>query len=489
MHGAVWILGALEVREQAGKPLLEARYVARCEARVQDRRGLLVEPRGDELVGSLTEHRRGDRVSPEVVGHRVVGLEHEQAGDPAVVHLGERADLPRPHDPDETCSLEHLQVMSDRSLRRLQHARELGRAGRALPQERDDPSAEGIRERAQLLRLVDDEDVVEVVVGVTVDDRGTYGISPTIRKTSRSAPSSHYAPRRGAIVVEATRGDIVEARHRAHAVAVAGGAIVASAGDAELVTHFRSSAKPIQALPLLRARADLAETEIAIACASHLARPEQLAAVRSLLAKAPAGEDDLECGTRGADAGPTRIEHNCSGKHAGMLALCRARGWPPRGTGCSSIRASRSCSTRSPLRRRWILRRSRSVSTAAASPPSPFRSSGWRTPSRASPISRAGRSDGCDARAPELIRGPLAADTMLMQTQPGWVAKGGAEGLLCAVSPTVSELRSRSRTEARRAVRSALAAFLGRLGVDSGELGEVPIENSRGELVGELRAV
>ena len=127
------------------------------------------------------------------------------------------------------------------------------------------------------------------------------------------------------IVVEATRGDVVEARHRAHAVAVSGGEVVASAGEPELVTHFRSSAKPIQALPLVRARPDLESVEIAIACASHLARPEQLEAVRSLLAKAPATEDDLECGTRGLDAGPTPLEHNCSGKHAGLLALCRAR--------------------------------------------------------------------------------------------------------------------------------------------------------------------
>ena len=62
------------------------------------------------------------------------------------------------------------------------------------------------------------------------------------------------------------------------------------------VAYLRSSAKPFQALPLVRARDDLTSEEIAIASASHLASPEQLAAVRSLLAKAPAGEDELECG-------------------------------------------------------------------------------------------------------------------------------------------------------------------------------------------------
>ncbi|HJU47897.1 MAG TPA: asparaginase, partial [Gaiellaceae bacterium] len=118
------------------------------------------------------------------------------------------------------------------------------------------------------------------------------------------------------MVIEATRSGAVEARHRVHAVAVTGGEIVEAVGDPQLVTYLRSSAKPLQALPLVRARPDLDGVEIAIACASHLARPEQLAAVRRLLAAAPAEEGELECGPE-----PTPIEHNCSGKHAGMLAL------------------------------------------------------------------------------------------------------------------------------------------------------------------------
>ena len=104
------------------------------------------------------------------------------------------------------------------------------------------------------------------------------------------------------------------------------GRIVASCGDPELVTFFRSSAKPIQALPIVRARPDLDDAEIAIACASHLHRPDQLEPVQRLLTKADATEDDLECGPE-----PTRLEHNCSGKHAAMLLLCRVNGWPTEG--------------------------------------------------------------------------------------------------------------------------------------------------------------
>jgi L-asparaginase II len=124
------------------------------------------------------------------------------------------------------------------------------------------------------------------------------------------------------IEVIVRRGDVVEATHVVHAVVVRDGAVIEEAGDPGHVTFLRSSAKPFQALPLVRARDDLTTEEIAIASASHLASPEQLSAVRSLLAKAPAVEDELECGPAA-----TAIHHNCSGKHAGMLALCRTRGW------------------------------------------------------------------------------------------------------------------------------------------------------------------
>src|SRR4029453_18470397 len=83
-------------------------------------------------------------------------------------------------------------------------------------------------------------------------------------------------------------------------------------------------------LALVRARPDLADAEIAIACASHRGEPPQIKAVRSLLAKAPASEDDLECGEQ-EDRPPGRVYHNCSGKHAGFLAVCLANGWPVSG--------------------------------------------------------------------------------------------------------------------------------------------------------------
>jgi L-asparaginase II len=287
------------------------------------------------------------------------------------------------------------------------------------------------------------------------------------------------------IVVEVTRGEVVEARHVAHAVAVSGGVMVGAAGDARLVTHFRSSAKPIQALPLVRLRPDLEDVEIVIACASHLARPVQLAAVRSLLAKAPATEDDLECGPE-----PTRIEHNCSGKHAGLLALCRARGWPIEGYRlpehpCQQLlRAEIAAAAEVDADSMPIAVDGCGILTFALSLERMAHAF-----SRLGGLEGGGRVMAAMRAHPELIRGPLAADTMLMQTQPGWVAKGGAEGLLCAVSAEGLGIALKVEDGAQRAIRPALARFLLSLGVDAETLGAVAVANSRGEVVGELRAV
>lgn len=287
------------------------------------------------------------------------------------------------------------------------------------------------------------------------------------------------------IIVDATRGGVIEATHRVHAVAVSGGEIVESCGDSFLVTHLRSSAKPIHALTVVRARPDLDEVDIAIACASHLARPEQLEAVRRLLAKAPADEDELECGPE-----PTRLEHTCSGKHAAMLALCRVKGWPGEGYRLPDHPCQQAMRT--------------DLATAAEIDSDAFRiaADGCGAVTFALPLERMAhafsRLERLDAgervvgamRAhPDLIRGPLEADTMLMRAQRGWVAKIGAEGLLCAASPDGLGIALKVEDGAMRAVRSALGAFLGRLGLETGELADVPVKNSLGEVVGELRAV
>ena len=280
------------------------------------------------------------------------------------------------------------------------------------------------------------------------------------------------------------RGGTVEARHVVHAVAVRDGAVVEEAGDPARVCFLRSSAKPFQALPLARARADVTDEELAIASASHLASPEQLAAVRSLLARAPAEESELECGPE-----PTPLEHNCSGKHAGMLALCRAMGWESEGYRLAGHPVQEACLAE--------------VAAAADADPAelPTAVDGCGVVTFALPLERMAlmfsRLEQLDGGArvaaamrahPELVRGPMAADSLLMRELDGWTAKGGAEGLLCACSPGGLGIALKVEDGAMRAMRPALAELLRRLGHETGELGIQPLENARGELVGEVLA-
>ena len=283
--------------------------------------------------------------------------------------------------------------------------------------------------------------------------------------------------------VEVTRGGVVEAVHNVHAVAVDDGRIVASAGDPQLVTFLRSSAKPLQALPLVRARPDVGDREVAIACASHMALPEQLDVVRSLLAAAPADEDELETGPA-----PTPIEHNCSGKHAGFLAVCRTRGLETRGYRFGDH----------PLQRELL----EEIADAAGVPSSevPIAVDGCGVPTFAFTLERSARVFGALPRLEggprvvaamrahaELLRGPVAADVKLIEAVPGWVAKGGAEGLMCACSPDGLAVVLKVEDGSFRAILPALAAFLTLLDVETGELGVLPVENSHGERVGEVK--
>jgi L-asparaginase II len=318
-----------------------------------------------------------------------------------------------------------------------------------------------------------------------------------------------------AIVVEARRNGIVEARHRVHAVAVRDGAVVAEAGDAGLVAYLRSASKPIQALPLARARDDLDDRDLAIAAASHRATDDQIAAVRALLAKAPASEDELELGPQagrpprsspgeghdpglapGVSAGkglrpPDLIYNNCSGKHAGMLALCRARGWDSHGYRLAGHPVQDAC-------------RDAHAEAADAGPEElPTAVDGCGIVTFALPLERmafaysrfellpAGARIADAMRAhPDLVGGPDGADFHLMRDASGWFAKGGAEGLLCAGGPDASGVAIgvalKSEDGATRPLGPALAAFLAPFGVELSALREPPILNTLGERVGEL---
>jgi L-asparaginase II len=281
-----------------------------------------------------------------------------------------------------------------------------------------------------------------------------------------------------AIRVAVERGGTLESWHRVHAVAVHHGEVVDASGDPNLVTFMRSAAKPLQALPLADAAADLPEDELAIACASHEARPEQLRVAGSLLARAGRVEEDLECGP----VNGSRLRHNCSGKHAGMLLLCRLRGWEHAGYRLPEH----------PLQAELLELVSRAGDADATTLPTAVDGCGVVTfalPLRAMALAfsrlATGQLDGAGRvleamlRHPDLVGGPEASDTRVMLERPGAIAKRGAEGVLCVGLPDGTGIAVKVEDGSNRAVTPAVGAFLG-----TSELAEIPIENSLGEEVG-----
>ena len=146
-------------------------------------------------------------------------------------------------------------------------------------------------------------------------------------------------------LVEVKRGSITESRHRGHIVVVdPEGRIIASLGAPENVTYLRSSAKPFQALPLLTTGAadhfGFTDREVALACGSHNGEPLHTELALSMLTKIGLGPEALHCGVHepyGTQAAltlqlcgeqPTALHNNCSGKHAGMLAVAVHLGAP-----------------------------------------------------------------------------------------------------------------------------------------------------------------
>ena len=148
----------------------------------------------------------------------------------------------------------------------------------------------------------------------------------------------------GVPYVYVTRGALAESVHAIVACAVdASGTVALEYGDIDAPIYLRSAAKPFIAAAVLASRANerfgFDEREIAVMAASHNGEPEHVAAVSSILEKIGLDEGALQCGAHApaydpaaaalaaSGAKPSALHNNCSGKHAGILALCRARGY------------------------------------------------------------------------------------------------------------------------------------------------------------------
>ena len=320
--------------------------------------------------------------------------------------------------------------------------------------------------------------------------------------------------------VEVTRGETIESRHRVHAAVVgADDALIGGSRDHGLVTMWRSCSKLFQVLPFLANggfdKLDWGSEELALACASHSGEPEHVAVAARMLAAIGLEEGDLACGpheplsARGArivrDSGraPTRLHNNCSGKHAAMLARAHTAGWPTHGYERAEHAVQRSCLNEVA---NW---------SGVSVDDMPIAVDGCGVTVMALPLDRMALAYARWGRAitagdehplrtaeairahPHLLGGTERFDTMLIEETNGEViSKVGAEGVHCLTVPAAGlGLAIKVEDGALRAQHIAVLKLLQVLQVLpetlSPRLAEwivKPIRNTRGEVVGEVRA-
>jgi L-asparaginase II len=320
--------------------------------------------------------------------------------------------------------------------------------------------------------------------------------------------------------VEVLRGGLIESEHRVHiAVADGDGRLRALAGDVTRACFARSAVKPIQAVPLVAdgvvERFGITERELAVCCGSHSGEPKHVDAVEGLLHRLGLGQEALACGPhapfhqpsaqqlRARGLEPGKVHNNCSGKHAGMLALARARGWSTNGYHLMGH----------PVQQRMLEEMARWCACSPDDIPTAVDGCGVVTfglsvaamAGAFGRLSREARTGGNAAdivvksimRWPEYIAGTGRLCTRLIEVASGRMfAKTGAEGVYCAGVPG-AELGIALKVEdgSKRAAEPALIAVLHALGLLSeAAMAELEcfarpdVKNTRGEVVGGIRA-
>jgi len=324
------------------------------------------------------------------------------------------------------------------------------------------------------------------------------------------------------VLVEVTRGEGTESRHRgAAAVFDSQGRAVASWGDIERPVFPRSAVKPLQVLPLIESGAaeafGVSDAEIALACASHGGEPEHVAVAAAWLGRLGLGADALECGAHAptnidaaeamirAGEAPSALHNNCSGKHCGMIATALHLGEPVAGY----VRADH------PVQRRLrtLLGELGGVDLASAI----AAVDGCSIPTIAMPLAalaramarfadpdglapaRAGaarRAQAAMAAHSRLVAGSGRFCTIVIEATGGAaLVKSGAEGVFCAALPGLRlGFALKIEDGAGRAAEVATAALLRHLGAfDSRQWAAVaamarPTLRNRNDIaVGEVR--
>ncbi len=286
------------------------------------------------------------------------------------------------------------------------------------------------------------------------------------------------------VLVEVSRGGFVESRHRgAFVISDAKGGIVAKLGDIESPVYPRSAIKAFQCLPLLESgaaeRFGLSDDEICLCCSSHNGEEEHVHVARSILHKADVDEACLECGAHWpsyreaayalvrAGKPALQVHNNCSGKHAGMLALARhlkieLQGYVGVAHGVQQRVAE-------------VLGRYCEVELSQA----PMGIDGCSVPTWALPLHKlakgfaklsgdaAGQRMGTAVRShPFLIAGSGAFDTRIMEAVPRLFVKYGAEAVYCGfVAHAGLGFALKIDDGGKRASEVAIAAALAKLDV------------------------
>ena len=317
------------------------------------------------------------------------------------------------------------------------------------------------------------------------------------------------------------RGGAAESVHLGSvAVVDAEGGLVAYAGSPDTVAFTRSALKPLQALPFVAAGGPahfgLSSAQVALLCASHSGEAKHQVAVADLLGRAGCAVDELRCGTHapyvydalGESAPPppySSLAHNCSGKHAGMLACCALHGWPR--DGYLDPGHPLQVEIRSAVARLAGVRADALVPAV----------DGCSAPNYAFPLAGLARAfarfasdrDDADQAAcrtiaeamtghPDYVSGERRGDLALMRAGRGrWIAKVGAEGIQAiGLRGEGLGIAIKVADGAARAVVPVAVAVLEALGVMDADARralapwETPVlHNARGVAVGRLRPV
>ena len=307
------------------------------------------------------------------------------------------------------------------------------------------------------------------------------------------------------VLAEVVRSGFVESHHTGSAVALfrdGSRAVVLGVPDAPVLP--RSANKPLQAAGMLRAGLDADGETLAVIAASHSGQDRHVALVQRVLAGAgldPAALGNppdlpLDQQTRrdllraGGDA--DRLRHNCSGKHAGMLATCVAAGWP----------TENYLDPGHPLQRALLV----TTEDLAGEPVAATTVDGCGAPQFALSLVGLARAfarlatatEGTPERRvadamrahPEVVGGPGRDVTRLLAGVPGLITKDGAEGVYAAALPDGGACAVKIDDGAARPRMPVVVTLLRALGCSAAvldELATLPVHGG-GRVVGEVRA-